>query len=147
MQQDSKDEIQHVPDVDHQEGVDDKMDDKLSPVGLQAQSSDRLSVWQAAKMYRKVGLFCFLAAFSASMDGYQGSFHGSIVSNKGFIRQFRTNPTATVLDGKWVGIWGGIASMAQTLSQFGVVFVSDRFGRRVTLWCTWIILVAVSLCC
>jgi hypothetical protein len=35
--------------------------------------------------------------------------------------------------------------MAQTLSQFSVVFLSDRFGRKITLWVTWVILVGVSV--
>jgi hypothetical protein len=56
-------------DVQHEEVLD-KHERDLEPQQIQA--FDKLSVWQAAKLYRKIGLICFLAAFSASLDGYQG---------------------------------------------------------------------------
>jgi len=144
-------DIQHDDDVDH------KQERDFEPQQIQA--FDKLSVWQAAKMYRKIGLVCFMAAFSASLDGYQGmseltkalrknyadnqgSFNGSIVSNKGFIRQF--DPGAKVMNAKWVSAWGGTASAAQCLAQVAISFVSDKFGRRVALWTTWIFLTAVG---
>jgi len=95
-------------------------------------------------MYRKIALVCWLAAFSASLDGYQGHFNGSIVSNKGFIRQF-SPPGTTILNAKWVSAWGGIASTTQCLAQIAMVFVSDKFGRRIALWCTWVLLAASIL--
>ena len=49
----------------------------------QVLATDGLSVRQAAWAYRKIGLFCFLAAFTASLDGYQAQLNGSIVANKG----------------------------------------------------------------
>jgi hypothetical protein len=79
----------------------------------------------------------------SSID-HSGSFNGSVVSNKGFIRQF--NPGATILDAKWVSAWGGTASAAQCLSQVAISFVSDKFGRRVALWTTWVLLTAVRQC-
>lgn len=145
-------------DVQHDEGLD-KHERDLEP--QQMGVFDKLSVWQAAKLYRKIGLVCFLAAFSASLDGYQGeshpahrqrtcltltgSFNGSVVSNKGFIRQF--NPGNTILDAKWVSAWGGTASAAQCLSQVAISFISDKFGRRLALWTTWLLLTAVGARC
>jgi hypothetical protein len=59
-------------DIQHEDDVDNKHEKDFEPQQIQA--FDKLSVWQAAKMYRKIGLVCFLAAFSASLDGYQGMF-------------------------------------------------------------------------
>ena len=63
-------------DIQHEDDVDNKHEKDSEPQQIQA--FDKLSVWQAAKMYRKIGLVCFLAAFSASLDGYQGRFNLSM---------------------------------------------------------------------
>lgn len=69
MQQHDKNEIEQIQNVYRpDEGI--EKDRELEPAQIQA--LDKLSVWQAAKVYRKIGLFCFIAAFSASLDGYQG---------------------------------------------------------------------------
>jgi hypothetical protein len=69
---DNEIEVKHQ-DVQHDDDVDNKQEKDSEPQQIQA--FDKLSVWQAAKMYRKIGLVCFLAAFSASLDGYQGKFY------------------------------------------------------------------------
>ena len=71
MNQDDKIEVKHQ-DIQHDDDVDHKQERDYEPQQIQA--FDKLSVWQAAKMYRKIGLVCFMAAFSASLDGYQGMF-------------------------------------------------------------------------
>jgi len=71
MNQDDKIEVKHQ-DIQHEDDVDQKQERDHEPQQIQA--FDKLSVWQAAKMYRKIGLVCFMAAFSASLDGYQGMF-------------------------------------------------------------------------
>lgn len=72
-----------------------------------------------------------------------GHFNGSIVANKGFIQQFAP-PGTLILDAKWVSIWGGMQSTMQCLAQIACVFVTDRFGRRLALWLTWVLLCGVS---
>jgi hypothetical protein len=71
----TKAEIEHVADQ-HRDTVD--LDDVHKPRDeaprVQRQAVDLMSVRQAAWAYRKVGFFCLLAAFSASLDGYQGEF-------------------------------------------------------------------------
>lgn len=65
------DEISHVPDVT----IDNDHDEKAAPFDnshLQRQNADKLTPFQAAWRFRRIGFFCFLAAFSASLDGYQG---------------------------------------------------------------------------
>lgn len=73
MQHDIKDELYHndVADLNDQQHT--KRYDVVDDEKLQVSKFDKLSVWKAAWLYRKIGMFCFLAAFSASLDGYQGS--------------------------------------------------------------------------
>lgn len=61
--------------TEHIQDIDNKERDIEAP---QIQSFDKLSVWQAAKLYKRIGFFCFLAAFSASLDGYQGTSPGML---------------------------------------------------------------------
>lgn len=77
-------------------------------------------------------------------DGFQGHFNGSIVANKGFIRQFSGG--GTKLDAGWVGIWGGTASAGGVIAPLIMPFISDRFGRRVSLWTSLVIITASTFC-
>lgn len=76
-------------------------------------------------------------------DGYQVNLNGSIIANKGFIRQFGTVRSATgvlSLDPKHVSVWGGIQSVGQVVGMTSLSFVSDRFGRKKTLGVIWFIM-------
>lgn len=77
--------------------------------------SDDLSVWEAVKQYKLVTAVAMGAAFCASLDGYQITLNGGIISNKGFIRQFANG--VKVVPSKYVSAWGGIQSAGQTLGQ------------------------------
>ncbi|SMR42963.1 unnamed protein product [Zymoseptoria tritici ST99CH_1E4] len=103
--------------------------------------ADDDSVWQSMKKYKRVGVVAMSAAFAASLDGYQITLNGGIVSNKGFIRQFAT-PGTKIIAGKYISAWGGIQSAGQALGQIGLQFVADAFGRKVALLTLWIFLVA-----
>lgn len=73
MSTDRKDEIQHIG--IHEEA--DVQDEKAAPFDnshIQTQALDKLTPFQAAWRYRRIGAFCFLAAFSAGLDGFQGEF-------------------------------------------------------------------------
>jgi len=78
--------------------------------------SDDLSVWDAVKRYKLVTAVAMSAAFCASLDGYQITLNGGIVSNKGFIRQF-AGPGVRVIPSKYISAWGGIQSAGQTVGQ------------------------------
>ncbi|RQM04955.1 hypothetical protein DH86_00003879 [Scytalidium sp. 3C] len=77
---------------------------------------DDLSVWESLRRFKLVAGIAMIAAFSASLDGYQINLNGGIVANKGFIRQM-ANPGTTIIDGKYVSAWGGIQSTGQTVGQ------------------------------
>lgn len=123
--------LQHNPHGVGSNGID--LDDKTafenvehySGVGNGTQAvmrtkEDDMSVWQAVKAYKKVTALAMAAAFCASLDGYQISLNGGIVSNAGFVKQFATVAAAKgskILDSKYVSAWGGIQSAGQFVGQ------------------------------
>ena len=76
-----KDQIEHIPDGDK----DDTMEQGPKPTGHVPLKSaaDTLTVRQSLFSHKRAAVICMIAAFSASCDGYQGHFNGSIVANKG----------------------------------------------------------------
>ncbi|KAF4123598.1 Sugar (and other) transporter [Geosmithia morbida] len=104
-------------------------------------SIDNLSVWKSVGRFKKVGFIAMLAAFSASLDGYQINLNGGIVSNKGFIRQFATTGT-TIIDGKYVSAWGGIQSAGQTIGQILLQYATEGYGRKSAMMIIWVVLTA-----
>ncbi|KAF5247604.1 hypothetical protein FANTH_6355 [Fusarium anthophilum] len=102
---------------------------------------DDLSVWQSVRRFKRVGCIAMLAAFSASLDGYQINLNGGIVSNPGFIRQFSTSGT-TIIAGKYISAWGGIQSAGQTIGQVLLQYATERLGRKVAMMIIWVVLTA-----
>ncbi|KAH8585911.1 general substrate transporter [Bisporella sp. PMI_857] len=98
--------------------------------------SDDLSVWEGAKKYKLVTAVAMCAAFSSSLDGYQISLNGGIVSNKGFIAQFAP-PGTKIIEGKYISAWGGIQSAGQTVGQIFLQFATEAFGRKIALLILW----------
>ncbi|KAF2166608.1 hypothetical protein M409DRAFT_36703 [Zasmidium cellare ATCC 36951] len=101
--------------------------------------ADDLTVWQSIKSYKLVSAVAMAAAFCASLDGYQITLNGGIVSNKGFIRQFG-GAGVKVLPSKYISAWGGVQSAGQTVGQIGLQFVTDSLGRKYAMYTLWIIL-------
>ena len=68
----NKHEIEHVnPPIELVRSITGDVKERDEPA-VQRQELDKLTVFQAARRYRKVGLLCLIAAFSAALDGYQG---------------------------------------------------------------------------
>ncbi|KAF5693656.1 putative maltose permease [Fusarium denticulatum] len=105
---------------------------------------DDLSVWQSVRRFKRVGCIAMLAAFSASLDGYQINLNGGIVSNPGFIRQFSTSGT-TIIAGKYISAWGGIQSAGQTIGQVLLQYATERLGRKAAMMIIWVVLTASVL--
>lgn len=103
---DIKAEISHIDDakVDHYNGTDEE--EPVHTVVMKS-SLDRMSVFQAMRVYKRVVGVAMLAAFSASLDGYRESdnsskadraeinLNGSIIANKGFIRTMASEANKT----------------------------------------------------
>lgn len=102
------------------DSVEKKLDALRHGESVQLKSEfDGLSRWQAIKTFKVAAFICAICAFSAATDGgslvqrvadlvgYQSQLNGSIVSNKGFIKQMTHGGTA--LDATWVSSFGGVS--------------------------------------
>lgn len=132
---------------------------------LMKSSLDHMSVWQAMRVYKRAVFIALLAAFSASLDGYRecralitGSLfqeinlNGSIVANLGFIQTFASETNRAlakpVMDSTYVSVWGGLQSTGQFIGQVLLPMASDRFGRKIAFYITWLVLaVSVTIEC
>ncbi|KUJ10532.1 general substrate transporter, partial [Mollisia scopiformis] len=103
--------------------------------------SDDLGIWESVGRHKYITFVGMAAAFSASLDGYQISLNGGIVSNKGFIRQFASPGTKIIL-GKYVSAWGGIQSAGQTIGQIFLQYATNSLGRKPALLILWCFLAA-----
>ncbi|CAG7996809.1 unnamed protein product [Penicillium salamii] len=116
---------------------------------------DDLGMFQCIRRFKTVSWVAMLAAFSASLDGYQINLNGGIVSNKGFIRQMAA-PGTSIISGKYIAAWGGIQSAGQTVGQIVcnhsiryptfifslsnqfLQYATERFGRKVAFYIIWV---------
>ncbi|ORY35812.1 putative sugar transporter [Naematelia encephala] len=112
--------------------------EKAQPVVMKSRL-DKMSVWRAALVYKRVWGICMAAAFSASLDGYQINLNGSIISNTGFIHKMFGDVKAS--PSQYVSAWGGLQSAGQCVGQILLQFATDRFGRKVAMYITWLMLV------
>ncbi|KAF8851310.1 MFS transporter [Acephala macrosclerotiorum] len=103
--------------------------------------SDDLGIWESVGRYKLISAVAMAAAFSASLDGYQISLNGGIVSNKGFIRQM-ASPGTKIINGKYVSAWGGIQSAGQTIGQIFLQYATNSLGRKPALLILWFFLTA-----
>lgn len=109
---------------------------------------DEMGVLATIRVFKKAVFIGALAAFATSFEGYQISVTGTIIANKGFIKQFGTAHSAAgalILDANVLAVWGGIQSLGQGIGMLTMHFVADGFGRKVAffwLWCTLFIGVA-----
>ncbi|OKL61225.1 hypothetical protein UA08_03351 [Talaromyces atroroseus] len=96
-------------------------------------AEDDLSIWQSVRRYKRASMLAMIAAFSASLDGYQANLNSGVVSNKGFIRQMAPAGT-TIINGDYVSAWGGIQSAGQTIGQIFLQFATEKFGRKTAFY-------------
>ncbi|KAH8666520.1 general substrate transporter [Xylariales sp. PMI_506] len=113
---------------------------KSGPLVMRSKA-DEISVWHSIRRFKAVGCIAMIAAFAASLDGYQISLNGGIVSNKGFIAQM-ASPGTTILAGSYVSAWGGTQSAGQTVGQILLQFATESLGRKAALMIIWVVLVA-----
>ncbi|PSK42897.1 High-affinity glucose transporter [Elsinoe australis] len=109
-----------------------------SAMAMRARDDD-LSIWHSLQKHKLVVTIAMVAAFSASLDGYQISLNGGIVSNKGFIRQM-ASPGTTIIAGKYISAWGGIQSAGQTIGQVFLQYATEGLGRKPALMILWMFL-------
>ncbi|KAF4332130.1 maltose permease [Fusarium beomiforme] len=86
--------------------------------------------------------------FCAGADGYQIAMQASIIANKGFVQQFATAANEDgekFLVSNIIATWSAGQNVGQVLGQIGISFVVARFGRKISMYTLWIILMSSVL--
>lgn len=138
----------NVDDVEDKLPVTDDVDTQHSPDVLLRTEFEEMGVVKTIRVFRRAVLIGAMAAFATSFDGYQISITGSIIANKGFIRQFGTahnRAGALILDANVLAVWGGIQSLGQGLGMLTMHFIADGFGRKIAFLTIWTALL-VGVC-
>ena len=71
---------------------------------------------------------------------------GNIIANQGFINHFGFPNAAgkITLNAKYTALWGAIQSLGQLIGMVLLNPVSDRIGRKMTMYLLWVLLAGVS---
>ncbi|OBU00900.1 hypothetical protein VE01_00842 [Pseudogymnoascus verrucosus] len=131
------DEVQHIED-DHNSL---EMSNEKPTLVLKSEQ-DKLSQWQTAWKFRKAVLICNLMCIAAAADGYQINLNGGIIANQGFTQKlgFPNSEGVYALKAQYTSLWGAMQSLGQLLGQLLLNPISDRIGRKMTLYVLWVIL-------
>ncbi|WRT68753.1 uncharacterized protein IL334_005733 [Kwoniella shivajii] len=106
-------------------------------------SLDQLTPWQTVRRFKKAILVCFALCIAAAADGYQINLNGNIIANAGFVKQVGVQDPKTLkyaLKPQSTAIWGALQSLGQLVGMVLLNPVSDRIGRKMTLYLLWTIL-------
>ncbi|KAI9162757.1 substrate transporter [Paramyrothecium foliicola] len=105
-------------------------------------SLDGLGLLATAKKFWKAVIVCNLLCIAAACDGYQVVLNGNVIANRGFIRQFGfpNDQGVNTLNANYTALWGAMQSLGQFIGMVGLTPVSDRIGRKMTLYIAWIII-------
>lgn len=102
---------------------------------------DTLGYWETVRVFWKPVLACNLISIAAAADGYQYTLNGNVIANEGFI-----NHVGFLKDGKYAlhsdytALWGAMQSVGQLVGMVFMSPISDRVGRKCTLYLLWIVL-------
>lgn len=91
-------------------------------------------------------LICNLIAIAAAADGYQYKLNGNIIANKGFVNHIgflNAAGTKHVLNAQHTALWGAMQSLGQLVGMLFLNPVSDRIGRKMTMYVLWVVLAGV----
>lgn len=119
---------------------------------------DELGILQTAWRFRKVSsstrstadiecvFTCTLLCLAAAADGYQINLNGAVIANSGFARLMGTTDDKGkyVINANHNALWGALQSLGQMIAMVGMNPISDRIGRKWTLYTLWMVLCSVS---
>ena len=105
-------------------------------------SHDTLGYWQTVRLFWKPVLACNLISIGAAADGYQYTLNGNVIANQGFINHvgFLGDGGEYALNSDYTALWGAMQSLGQLIGMILMTPISDRIGRKMTLYALWIIL-------
>ncbi|KAF9878618.1 hypothetical protein CkaCkLH20_04110 [Colletotrichum karsti] len=124
-----------------QPGVLHDEDAKIERVALKSEV-DSLGHWATVVKFRKAVVVCNLLCIAAAADGYQINLNGNLIANQGFINHvgFRDSAGKTTLNANYTALWGAMQSLGQLIGMIVLNPVSDKLGRKKTLYVLWVIL-------
>lgn len=114
----------------------------------------------------KAVLVCNLLCIAAACDGYQIVLNGAtplgsklrnrvsdtlatgnVIANEGFTIHFGfpDSKGKYTLNANYTALWGAMQSLGQLVGMVLLNPVSDRIGRKMTMYLLWVILAGVSL--
>ncbi|WVQ84236.1 hypothetical protein IAT38_006388 [Cryptococcus sp. DSM 104549] len=122
---------------------DTKGDDEILKAPVLKSDLDQLSNWETVKRFRKAIFICNLLCIAAAADGYQINLNGNIIANTGFINQVgelnhTTGKHALAISS--TALWGALQSLGQLAGMVLLNPISDKIGRKMTLYLLWCIL-------
>ncbi|KAI9151333.1 sugar transporter [Paramyrothecium foliicola] len=114
----SKDQIQTTEDARH-----DETDLKNAPGVVLKSSHDKLGLWASVKKFKKAS---------------------NVIANQGFISHvgFPNEDGEYMLNANYTALWGALQSLGQLIGMLSLNVVSDKIGRKMTLYVLWVILAA-----
>ncbi|CAK7217233.1 hypothetical protein SCUCBS95973_003076 [Sporothrix curviconia] len=117
--------------------------DKHDGVALKS-DLDQLGLRATAWRFKKAVFICNLLCIAAACDGYQINLNGNIIANQGFINHvgFANAQGVYALKAQYTSLWGALQSLGQMMGMLLLTPVSDRIGRKQTLYILWAILAA-----
>ncbi|KAM9875955.1 hypothetical protein VD0002_g7282 [Verticillium dahliae] len=136
------DKIEAGPRSGGAEHHDNDIDLKHEAVVLKS-DHDELGLWATVCRFKKAVLICNLIAIAAAADGYQYKLNGNIIANKGFVNHIgflNAAGTKHVLNAQHTALWGAMQSLGQLVGMLFLNPVSDRIGRKMTMYVLWVVL-------
>ncbi|KIV96703.1 hypothetical protein PV10_00532 [Exophiala mesophila] len=129
--------------VTHDDNYDDKLTDttvkhvppKLEQARLAAEEEHNLSVWRALTENKRVVFWCIFFAFSAIGWGFDAQVNGAMVGVPQFRRTFGyIYEGEPVIPASWLSGFNSISSVGQFFGAFACSWLSDRLGRKNSLF-------------
>ncbi|KAM0334488.1 hypothetical protein ACHAQA_001517 [Verticillium albo-atrum] len=101
---------------------------------------------QAIRKFWRLYATILTTSIGAMYAGYAASVIGSIIANKGFIKQFATvidsETGEPALSSTHISLWQAINFVSQIFIQMIAPITADRFGRKFNMWALTVFLTA-----
>ncbi|OCF35836.1 sugar transporter [Kwoniella heveanensis BCC8398] len=142
-------DVKEIQEIDHHEITEDHKDPlDIAKAPVLKSSFDELTPWETAKTFKKAVFVCFMLCVAAAADGYQINLNGNIIANPGFVQQVGYLDPATgkyALNPQHTALWGALQSLGQLIGMVLLNPISDKIGRKMTLYVLWVILLGSIL--
>ncbi|KAH7356508.1 general substrate transporter [Rhexocercosporidium sp. MPI-PUGE-AT-0058] len=117
--------------------------DGYDSYGLVKSRYDELSIPRTVWVFKRVVLVSLAVYTGYVCEGFELGAGGSIVANKGFIKQFGTTGGTGVraLDPTWLSTWSALLNVGQIVTFTHISWFADRYGRKASFYLAWVWLV------